>query len=84
MLIKVIHFEIADFKAKTVQEYCMLDTPYNQELVLSHRATRSIHFGKEFDFDYARKMRIPSEFIAWSTELENELCDVDEMTGCFA
>lgn len=84
MLIPVIKFEIVDFKAGMVEEFFIENTIENQEKVFTNRYTRNITFDQAFDFEFIKKQHFPSEFIHFSTELENELCEVDEMTGVFA
>jgi len=81
MLTSAIKFEIRNIKAGIQEQFLILNTVWNQEKVFSHRYTREIEFVEVFDFQFAKEMRIPAEMIDWSTELENELCDVDEMTG---
>lgn len=63
MLINTINFEIHDYKTQTFGEFMMENTIANQEMVFTHRFTRNITFGKEFDFDFEKKMSAPLEFI---------------------
>lgn len=81
MLISVIKFEIHNAAAGIHEEFIIENTIRNQEKVFTHRYTRQIEFDQMFSFQFAKEMRIPAEFIDFSTELENELCDIDEMTG---
>lgn len=63
MLIKAITFEIHDFKANIHDDYVIELTPENLELVNTHRHTRNIAFASFQDFDFARKMHTPADFI---------------------
>lgn len=81
MLISVISFEIHNPAAGIHDEFIIENTIWNQEKVFGHRYTRQIEFDQMFDFEFAKKRHIPAEMIDFSTELENELCDIDEMTG---
>jgi hypothetical protein len=84
MLIEAITFEIRDFKNGIQEEFVVENTIENQEKVFSHRLTRDIKFTKFLDFDFGRKMRIPSDFLGEFTDVEPLIDPIDEMVGVFA
>ncbi len=63
MMLPTISFEIHDFKNDIHGEFLILNTIENQEKVLTHRHTRDIKFGKTFEGQFKREMRMPAEFI---------------------
>lgn len=79
MLVDAITFEIHNSAKGIHEQFLIENTVWNQEKVFAHRFTRNIEFIPVFDFQFAREMRVPTEFISLSTELENELDDVDQM-----
>lgn len=84
MLIEAIKFEIRDFQTGNFEEFTIENTIENQERVFTHRFTRNIHFVKEFDFQFNKEMRIPSDFLGDFSDLELMLDPIDEMVGVFA
>lgn len=80
MLIPVIKFEITDFRKKTSEAYCILNTEDNWNKVASHKYTREIEFTNEMDVTFAHVMRIPQAFIL-ETPLDDQLDEIDEMVG---
>lgn len=92
MLIETITFDIHDFTNHTDESYLVENTLNNQEWIFTSRKTRNVQFTQTFDFQFASVNRMPVEMaatVAWydlcdsANELENELCDIDEMTGSY-
>lgn len=83
MLISTIEFEIHNAAKGIHEEFVIENTVLNQEKVFAHHYTRGITFSQMFDFEFSHKCNIPAEFIQFSTELENELDETDEMVGIF-
>jgi hypothetical protein len=84
MMVQALSFEIANFRLKTVETYLVENTLENQEKYFTHRFTRELQLVQMFDFQFAKEKNVPADFINWGTELENEIDEIDEMTGCFA
>lgn len=91
MLVNTITFEIRDFKTGQFEEFVVENSAETFEFIASHRKTRNIHFRQMFDFEFDRKCNKP-KFLAVAEAFANafdnednlsELCDIDEMTGCY-
>jgi hypothetical protein len=63
MFVKTIAFEIADVVNGVVNEFLIENTVENQEMVLSHRHTRAITFGKMDENEFAEIAAIPAALI---------------------
>lgn len=63
MLISTISFEIRDFSTGEFEQFLVLNTIENQEMVFTHRFTRQIKIADMFEFQFNREMHMPIEFI---------------------
>lgn len=81
MLIRTISFDIPNLRDNSTESFLIPDTIDNQEFVLSHRYTRNIRFGKTFDIQLEKDMRMPVEMISdvvWLAllpEMEKEMSE---------
>lgn len=67
MLIDTITFEIHDIKNERHEQFLVMNTIENQEMILTHRHTREIKFTKHFSFQFEKEMNMPIEFISMDT-----------------
>ncbi len=94
MLIETLSFELVNFKARTVEEYLIENTPENVELLFGEEFARGIETstgkkfirgiatGQMFDFQLRKEEKFPAELMhVNANEFENEFCDTDEMVG---
>lgn len=92
MLIPTISFDVHNFTTHQTESFLVEATEDNYELIAQQRFTRNIVISQMFDFQFARERKAPKflEFgnailgsFAKYTEIENELCDIDEMMGIY-
>jgi hypothetical protein len=89
MLVETIAFEIHDFTKHTTQSFLVENTEENYAFIAQQRFTRSIRFGKVFDFQFEREYKAPKflefaqavadSFVANASVMD--LDDIDEMVG---
>lgn len=63
-MVKVIRFEIADFKKGTISEFIVENSAENWEKIASSRVTRGIQFDQMLDFQFEKEEMIPAGFIS--------------------
>lgn len=66
MLTQIIRFEKGDYSTGVFEEFIVDNTVDNWELILSDRFTRNIKADQMQDFQFAREMNMPAEYVDMS------------------